>query len=642
MTQTKINNQIKKVSYSHTISLISYFIGLIVFIIGLFISNEDVKNIMFLLAWLLSGYDVMIDGIVDTIKNSIKTRRFKPNIHVLMTLGAIGAIIIGEYSEAAILILIFAGAHFLEHYVEGKSQREITNLLKLNPVEARRLNNDGTIINVAVSDIKVGEIIRVLNGDQVPLDGLVVKGVSSIDEASITGESIPVEKNIGSKVFASTINGNGTLDIQVTHDSSMTVFSKILQMVSQAKTNISKTAVLIKKIEPIYVTIVLLLTPLFYLLMLYGLNLSSYDSFYRTMVFLIVTSPCALAATDIPATLSSISNLARHGMLFKGGRYLSMLADIKVFAFDKTGTLTKGNPVVTDLVFTENVHLDQTEIDEYLNLIYSIEKQSNHPLADAITNYLSSSQEYDIVVDNLIGFGLSAKYKDQTYLLGKKELFKLPNKQNKEIELLANTFLTEGKTLMYFGFENEVIAIIAAMDEEKESSLEMIKYFNNQNVETIMITGDNQITGQAICNKLGVSQVRANVLPVEKANLITELQQQYGLVAMAGDGVNDAPALVTADIGIAMQKGTDVAIEVADSVLINNDLNALSYAHHISRKLKKLVIQNIIFSMAVVLFLVTLNILGKMNMTGAVLVHEGSTIVVILNGLRMLRTQKFK
>src|SRR5699024_5183 len=249
------------------------------------------------------------------------------------------------YMEAALLILIFAGAHYLEHYAEDKSSKEITSLLQLHPTTARRITADGETEIVDVSELRLGDHVSILNGDQVPTDGVVLSGESGLDQSAITGESIPVEKRAGDVLYGSTINGTGTLVMEVTKSSSETVIAKIIELVSQSQNNISKTAALIKKIEPIYVTIILILAPIFFLSGIFLLQWSNYDSFYRTMVFLIATSPCALAVTDIPATLSAISNLAKRGVLFKGGSYLSNLADLQAVAFDKTGTLTTGKPV---------------------------------------------------------------------------------------------------------------------------------------------------------------------------------------------------------------------------------------------------------------------------------------------------------
>src|SRR5690625_1107607 len=346
MHDNQDNSNAHNHNHSGKIEIILFFVGLFMFLIALFISHGTLKSALYIVSLILSGYHIIFEGFLDTFQQSVKKKKFMPNIHILMTLAAVGAVIIGEYMEAALLILIFGGAHFLEHYAEDKSNKEISNLIKINPTTARRLKEDGKTEIVDVAELKVGDKLSVLNGDQIPTDGVVISGSSSVDQSSITGESIPVEKKTGDTLYGSTMNGTGTLVMEVTKDSSDTVISKIIEMVSQTQNNISKTAAFIKKIEPIYVTIVLLLTPVFFLIGLTAFQWSSYDSFYRTMVFLIATSPCALAVTDIPATLSAISNLAKRGVLFKGGSYLSNLSDLTAVAFDKTGTLTVGKPVV--------------------------------------------------------------------------------------------------------------------------------------------------------------------------------------------------------------------------------------------------------------------------------------------------------
>ncbi|MGK9250284.1 heavy metal translocating P-type ATPase [Paenibacillus humicus] len=610
-----------------------FIIGLAVYLGALFIKNEPLNITLNLVSLVIAGYHIILEGVMDTFKLTIKKKRFMPNIHLLMTLAAIGAIIIGEYREAALLVLIFAGAHFLEEYAEGKSKKEITNLLKLNPTKARLLKEDGSEEVVDVAGLKIGDRLRVLNGDQVPTDGVILSGTTSIDQSAITGESIPVEKQVGDNVFGSTMNGSGSFMMEVTKDSSDTVFSKILQLVSQTQTNISKTAAFIKKIEPVYVTIILILAPIFYLLGKSMFGWGAEESFYRTMVFLIGASPCALAATDIPATLSAISNLAKRGVLFKGGSYLSNLSDLGAIAFDKTGTLTQGKPVVTDVYFDSSVTEDDKK--QYLTIIASMEKKSNHPLADAIIKHLSDVRDLDLEVENLVGVGLVATYNGSEYKIGKPTSYK---KVSDEVKQHTDEYENSGKTVVYFGVNDYVVALIAIQDVPKESSKNAIKYFQSENIYTVMITGDAVKTGQAIGKSLGIDEVKANVLPEDKSRIITELKGKHKVVAMVGDGINDAPALVAADIGVAMGEGTDIAIDVADAVLMKNDLNRLAYTHKIAKKLRKVVWQNIIFSMLVVLFLISLNIIGLMNMSYAVLIHEGSTLVVIVNGLRLLRS----
>src|SRR5690625_4969438 len=573
-------------------AVVLYFIGLVFFILALFLGKGSIQNSLFTATLVLSGYHIIIEGFADTIKQTIRQKRFKPNVHILMTLAAVGAMIIGEFREASLLILIFAGAHYLENYAEGRSRREITSLLQLNPTSARKIIPGGKIDIVEVSELMVGDQASILNGDQIPTDGVVISGTSSVDQSAITGESIPVEKQEGDELFGSTINGTGSLVMEVTKDSSETVFAKIVQLVSQTQRDYSKTAQIIQRIEPVYVTVVLILAPLCYLMGFYLFNWTSYDSFYRTMVFLIATSPCALAVTDIPATLSAISNLAKRGVLFKGGSYLANLSDLSAVAFDKTGTLTSGKPVVTDTYFTENVTSEEQE--SYEKIIVSMESKSNHPLAQAIIKHYGEIEAMDYEVENVIGVGLVAQIDGITYKIGKPSSV---NEIPKDIEEQTEVFEQEGKTVVYFGTEETVLGLLAIQDIPKESSKRAVKYFKEQNIHTVMITGDAIRTGEAISKQLGIDEVRGNVMPEEKADIITDLKKNYPVVAMLGDGVNDAPALVTSDVGVAMGEGTDIAIDVADAVLMKNDLTKFAYTHQLSKKLRSIVWQNIFIAL---------------------------------------------
>ena len=326
--------------------IVLYFIGLALAVIALFL-NEDyqlMRNILFSIATISAGYHVIIlEGLGETIENSKVQKKFMPNSHILMGLAAIGASLMGNFWEGTLLILIFSGAHFLEDYAEGRSKREITKLLEMNPTTARLIQPDGSTKNVDVSELKVGDQLQVLNGDQVPIDGVILSGSTSIDESSISGESIPKEKSKGDDVFGSTINGTGTFTMEVTKENKDTVFSKILQLVNQNQDNQTKAASIIQKFEPKYVTVVLIAIPLFMLLAPFLLDWTWSQSIYRGLVLLVAASPCALAAAAVSVTLPTTSNLAKKGVLSKGSSYLSQLADTQAIAFDKTGTLTKGN-----------------------------------------------------------------------------------------------------------------------------------------------------------------------------------------------------------------------------------------------------------------------------------------------------------
>ena len=615
------------------VPVILFFTGLALFFIGLFLGNMLlVKNILFSLAAILAGYHIIGEGFGDTYRDTKNNRKFSPNIHLLMTLAAVGSALMGSFEESALLILIFAAAHFLEDYAQGKSQREITKLLNLNPTEARLIRDDGSIQTVSVEQLKIGDRVQVLNGAQIPTDGVVIEGSTAVDESSINGESIPKEKNSGDPVFGSTMNGSGTIVVEVTKDSSETVFAKIVQLVNQSQENQSEIASKIKRFEPKYVTLVLAVFPLIVLGGALLFQLTWAESFYRGLVFLIAASPCALAASAVPATLSGISNLAKQGVLFKGGSFLSNLAEVKALAFDKTGTLTKGKPEVTDYLFVDGLE------DRQVAVLTNMEKKSNHPLATAIVNRFEvETTALNLEVENIVGVGLVTTIADTTFRIGKPSSFEqVPTIIEKQTTKLAS----EGKTVVYFAENEQVIGLVALMDVPNEEAMNAIHYFKSQNIETTMITGDAKLTGEAVGRLVGVDQVYANVLPEEKSAIVDQLKREVGMTGMVGDGINDAPALVNADIGVAMGDGTDIAIDVADVVVMKNDLSKLGYAHRVSKRLNKIVQQNIIFSMLVVATLIILNFLGIANIAFSVLIHEGSTLVVIFNGLRLLVNTK--
>lgn len=609
--------------------VILYVVGLVLYFIALLSPlPESLSNLLMLSAMVVAGYQVIFEGIGETITESIRLKKFWPNVHILMTLAAIGAVFLGDYDEGALLILIFSGAHFLEEYAEGRSKREITALLKMNPTKARLRQENGEYAMVEVETLKIGDQLKVLPGDQVPTDGVILEGSSMLNESSINGESMPQEKTVGAEVYGSTINGQGTFTMTVTKVASDTIFAKILTLVNQSQSRLSPTATKIKQIEPLYVKTVLAIVPLFILSGIVVFQWGWYPSFYRGMVLMISASPCALAASAIPASLSGISNLAKRGVLFKGGSYLANLADVQAVAFDKTGTLTQGNPAVTDVYF-----IDETKASDWTKIIVSMENSANHPLAKAMLRHFDQVSPIAIDVQNDIGKGLKTIYEGKEYKIGKQDFF-----ANIASELLVQTerLTKQGKNVVFFGENDHVLGYLAMMDLPQPTALSVIDYLNTQGIQTVMITGDATLTGQAVGDLLGISQVKGNVLPEQKSTIITELQQQYGKTVMLGDGINDAPALVQADIGFAMGDGTDVAIDVADAVIMKNDLTRFKYAHKVSKKLDRIVWQNMIFSMLIVALLVVFNFFGKIEIGLGVFVHEGSTLVVILNGLRLL------
>lgn len=630
----KIKEQQSQESHSHDhgkMPVVLYFIGLALALTALFLNDEYslLKNILFSIASVSAGFHVIVlEGIGETVENTKKQRRFTPNSHILMGLAALGASLMGNFWEGTLLILIFCGAHFLEDYAEGRSRREITKLLEMNPTTARLIMADGNTKIVDVSELKVGDQLQVLNGDQVPIDGVILSGTTSIDESSINGESIPKEKSKGDGVFGSTINGTGTFIMEVTKENKDTVFSKILQLVNQNQDNQTKAASIIQKFEPKYVTLVLVVIPLVMVLSPILFDLTWSESIYRGLVLLVAASPCALAAATVSVTLSATSNLAKKGVLSKGSTYLSQFANIDAIAFDKTGTLTNGKPEVTNYYFADYVNEEKI-----IDIIVALEKESNHPLANAILEKFEAKNKIDIEVTNQIGIGLTGNYNQKTYRIGKPTSFE---GVSDEYTLLNNEWATEGKTVVYVAENEEVIGLIALMDIPNEHARATIDYFKKLGIHTTLITGDSEMTGKAVGEQLGIDEIIANVMPEDKSRIIDEQKGKYGVTAMVGDGVNDAPALVNADVGIAMGDGTDVAVEVSDLVLMQNNLTRLTQSHKISKKMNRVIWQNIVFSMAVVVFLVIVSLLGLTDIEISVIIHEGSTLVVIFNGLRLL------
>ena len=612
--------------------IILYLVGFTLALIALLLNKNlmILKNSLFLIATLAAGYHVVVlEGLGETIENTKHNKKFTPNAHILMGLAAIGASLMGSFWEGTLLILIFSGAHFLEEYAEGRSKREITKLLEMNPTTARRFKKDGKTEIVEVSELRIGDRLQVLNGDQVPIDVTILSGVTAIDESAINGESIPKEKTIGDAVFGSTINGTGTFTMEVMKESKDTVFAKILQLVNQNQNNQTKAASIIQKFEPKYVTFVLIAIPIFVVLAPTLLNWSWNESIYTGLVILVAASPCALAAATVSATLSATSTLAKQGVLSKGSAYLSQLAEIKAIAFDKTGTLTKGKPEVTHYYFIESANEKHL-----IDIVVGMESESNHPLATAILNKFTAREKLAIAVTNEIGKGLSGDYNQRNYRIGKPDSFE---KVPQEIMHLNDEWASKGNTVVYISENNEVQGIITLMDVPNDEAKATIAYFKSQGIHTTLITGDSEMTGQAVGQQLEIDDVIANVMPEDKSQIIGEQKEKYGVVAMVGDGVNDAPALVKADIGIAMGNGTDVAVEVSDLALMKNNLLNLIEAHRVAVKMNRVIWQNIIFSMLVVVFLVTVSLLGLTNIAISVIIHEGSTLVVILNGLRLLR-----
>ncbi|WP_314257595.1 heavy metal translocating P-type ATPase [Granulicatella elegans] len=616
--------------HHHEISWQRWVLAIGMFVLALFLESSVawIANALFLLTIACIGKEVITEGIMDTIEETKHFKKFRPNVHLLMTLAALGAIFIGKFEEAAMLIVIFTIAHSLEEYVEKKSRKDMTQLLQLQPKLALKKMNHGHFEEVEASSLEIGDIIQVLNGSQISADGIIIEGMSSINQASVTGESIPVEKEVGSEVFAGTLNLTQTLLIKVTKKQQDSVLGKIITLVQEAGQSLTRTGSFLKKWEPVYVTIVLALFPV---VLAIGILLLKWDfltAFYRGMVYLIAVSPCALAASATPVTVAAISTLSRKGIFIKSGASLEKMSEVEAIAFDKTGTLTNGTPKVVAKV------MDKDREFELYSILVSMEKKVNHPLAFAIVESGLAYRTYSLSVTPKVGIGLEATYRNHTYRIGKPSSFATLGKYTAIVEQWMN----EGKTVVVLSENHLVVGAVALLDTPKEEAKQVIDYFKEENIQTMLLTGDSIQTAEAIANELEVDEVRANVLPEEKANTLKEWSMKYPTIAMVGDGINDAPALVNAEVGIAMGKGTDVAMESSDIVLMNSQLDSLKTLHKVSKLMMTVTKQNLIFSLFIVIVLVLLNFLGWSDLTLGVILHEGSTVVVLLHALRLIVT----
>ncbi|MBP1948139.1 heavy metal translocating P-type ATPase [Virgibacillus litoralis] len=584
--------------------------------------------ILHLIAFVIGGYAKAKEGIQETIANK------DLNVEMLMIFAAIGSASIGYWTEGAILIFIFALSGALETYTLKKSDKAISSLMDLQPEQALRIKNGQEKI-VPVSELKVDDIILVRAGERIPADGEIVKGETSIDESAITGESVPVSKIDSNDVFAGTVALDGSISIKITKHADETLFQKIIQLVQSAQEEKSPSQLFIERFEGTYVKVVLAAVAIMMFLPYFIFGWSLSESIYRAMILLVVASPCALVASIMPATLSAISNSAKSGVLFKGGVHVENLSHIKAIAFDKTGTLTNGTPEVTDTY----VHT-KWEKEKVLAIAGAIEKESIHPLAKAIYAYSTDyTNVHDLNIHHVTtvsGNGVSAYVNDEKWEIGKagfvgeKAAFNFQGG-------IAKQLAEQGKTIVFVKANDEIVALYALKDTIRDNTKQAIKTLKKHGVHTIMLTGDNETTAKAIAAEAGIDHYIAECLPDEKVNHVKQLRTDYENVAMVGDGINDAPALASANLGIAMGKGTDVALETADVVLMKNDLSKITNAINLSGRMNRIVKQNVVFSLSVILLLIASNFLQIVDLPLGVIGHEGSTILVILNGLRLLK-----
>lgn len=596
--------------------------------------SEILSIVLYVISYTIGGWNKAKEG-VETL---VKERDL--DVNLLMIAAALGAASIGYWNEGAMLIFIFALSGALESYTMERSKKDISSLMALKPATAMRIEK-GSMNEVAIDQLVIGDLLLVRPGDLIPADGKVYRGESAVNQASITGESLPVEKTAGSEVFAGTVNGEGPLYIEVTKAAENTLFSKIIKMVEEAETEVPNSQRFIKRLEAIYARVVVASTVALILLPPFMLDWSWSATFYKAMVFLVVASPCALVSSIMPAMLSAISKSARKGILFKGGVHLENMALTSVVAFDKTGTLTEGTPQVTDFITGEGYNRE-----ELLAISASIENMSRHPLAEAIVR--KAEEEYlelRGVQDSktITGWGIEGQIDGHLWKIGKSNLLDelTHSAMNPELEywrLKRQQLAEEGKTVSIILDGEHIAGMIALQDTVRPQAEAAVRKLQELGVKVAMLTGDRETTAKVIAGTTGVDMVFADLLPEDKVKHIKALREKYGNVVMVGDGVNDAPALATATVGMGMgMKGSGAALEIADVVLMNDNIEEIASTISLARRSQRIVKQNMIFAVTVILVLMISNFVQGIALPLGVVGHEGSTILVILNGLRLLR-----
>ncbi|MEK4363878.1 heavy metal translocating P-type ATPase [Paenibacillus sp. FSL M8-0212] len=604
---------------------------------------------LYIVAYAVGGWTKAKEGIETLVKDR------DLDVNLLMIAASLGAAAIGYWNEGAMLIFIFALSGALESYATERSHKDISSLLALKPETALRIE-DGQMNLVAIDDLQPGDLLLVKPGELIPADGVVYRGSSFINQSSITGESLPVDKVAGDEVYAGTVNGEGALYVEVTKSAEGSLFGKIIKMVEEAQAEVPDSQRFMERFEGIYARIVVGVT----LLVIAGtpllLGWTWNEAFYKAMVFLVVASPCALVSSIMPVMLSAMSSSARRGILFKGGAHMENMARTRVVAFDKTGTLTMGTPQVTDIITAE--HVDRTQL---LAAVAAIENISMHPLARAIVDQANKEniilQEAEHV-QALTGWGIEGTVNDVVWSIGKTNVMEsmqseemkdsnvddpdkqgvTPVKVSFEWDDVRSRLEGEGKTVSVVMADGELVGLIAMRDTVRPQAAAAVKKLEVMGVKVVMLTGDRARSASVIARETGVSMVYADLLPEDKVKQVQALRKKYGPVLMVGDGVNDAPALAAATVGMGMGlSGSGTALEVADAVLMNDNIEEIAWVIGQARRAQRTVKQNMFFAITVILALIAGNFLQDVALPLGVVGHEGSTILVILNGLRLLR-----
>ncbi len=566
----------------------------------------------------------------------IAARRLRPDMNLLMTIAVAGAIGIGAWFEAATVSFFFALALALETWSLGRARRAVAALMELAPPTARLKMEDGSERDAPAAEVKVGSRIVVRPGDKVPLDGRVVAGESELNQAPITGESVPVFKTQGDEVFAGTINGEGAIEVVTTKAANDTTLAQIIRMVGSAQSRRAPSEQWVEKFARVYTPVVMVLAIAIFLVSPLLLGGAWEDWFYRALVLLVIACPCALVISTPVTIVAALAGAAKQGVLVKGGVHLETPARLKAVAMDKTGTLTEGRPQVVEVV-----PLGGRSEKEILGMAAALEVRSAHPIAHAI---LAKAADLKIVaepadaVQAITGRGVVGRIAGREMWLGSRRYIEERNIGSAEILQRADALSSAGRTIVAVGDDREVWGLVAVADAVRPEAKDIVAALHRAGIEhVVMLTGDNRATAEAIAKQTGIDEVRAELLPGDKVSAVEDLVRSYGSVAMVGDGVNDAPAMGRANLGIAMgAMGSDAAIETADVALMSDDLSKLPWLVRHSRATLSVIHQNVAFSIAVKLVFTGLTVIGLASLWGAIAADVGASLLVVLNGLRLL------
>ena len=584
------------------------------------------------MAYLFGGWF----GLVESIK-TLRERRFE--IDLLMILAATGALIIGAPFEGAMLLFLFSLSNVLQQIAIGRSRRAIESLMELRPDEALVLRGEDWV-TVSLEEVSTGEVFSVRPGDRFPLDGDVIRGRSAVDQATLTGESVPVDKDPGDEVFAGTINGDGALEVRVTKTAGESSLARMIKLVEEAQEEKAETQRFIDRFEQPYVLGVLGLTAAAVVIPYFILQEAFSPAFYRAMTLMVAASPCALVISTPAAVLSAIANGARRGILFKGGAYVEATAGIKAVAIDKTGTLTEGRTRLTDIVTLSS---GVTE-EELLAMAASVQANSEHHIGQAT---LAEAHRRDLQIEDAtafrasVGRGVEGRVNGALVRIGNPRFFNaqpLGEAARDALDRLEGEAKTAVVVMRNSTDPEEPIGVLAFSDTLRPGARAAIDRLRSLGVErVVMLTGDNEAVAKRIAEEAGIDEVRAGLLPEDKVNIVRQLREEVGPTAMVGDGINDAPALAAATVGIAMgAAGTDVALETADLVLMSDDLDRIAHALGLSTAARRTLITNLVFAIGIIVVMVAFILTVGLPLPLAVVGHEGSTVLVSLNGLRLL------